>query len=128
MEGLMRASFGLLATFLVSFGAVTSFHAAAAEYGAIAVVPQQGVKYYGFGEGSSRAKAQNSALRKCGHSRCTVVENYRPGQCAIMALGRRQVFWNSAVPSSLQHERARLLNHCSRIDSNCRVILQQCQK
>jgi hypothetical protein len=124
----MSASFGLLVTLLVWVGAFTSSHAAAAEYGAIAVVPQQGVKYFGFGEGSSHAKARNSALRKCGHSRCTVVENYRPGQCAIMALGRLQVFWNSAVPASVQRERARLLNHCARVDSNCRVILQQCQK
>jgi len=127
-NGLMRAFLGLLVTFLVWVGAFTSSHAAAAEYGAIAVVPQQGVKYYGFGEGSSQAKAQNSALRKCGHSRCTVVENFRRGQCAIMAIGRRQVFWNSAVPASIQRERARLLNHCARIDSNCRIILQQCQK
>jgi hypothetical protein len=122
----MRALFGLLVA-LASVGTFASSHAAAAEHGAVAVVPQQGYKYHGFGEGSSRAKAQSSALRKCGHSRCTVVENYRPGECAIMALGKRQVFWNSAVPASLQRERARLLNHCARIDSNCRIILQQCQ-
>jgi len=124
----MSAPFGLLVTFLVWVGIFTSSHAAAAEHGAIAVVPKQGLKYHGFGEGSSRAKAQNSALRKCGHSRCTIVENYRPGQCALMALGRRQVFWNSAVPASVERERAWLLNYCARNDSNCRIILQQCQK
>jgi len=124
----MRASFELVAAVLVC-GAMTftGSPAAAAEYGAIAVVPQQGAKYYSFGNGPSQAKAQKTALRKCGHSRCKIVENYRPGQCAIMALGRRQVFWNSAVPANVLRERARLLKHCDRIDSNCRVILQQCQ-
>lgn len=96
-------------------------------YAAIAVVPRQGVKYYGFGEGESASEARKSALRKCANANCKVVANYRPGQCAIMVSGTKQIFWNTATQPTAERLRAATLNHCERIDTACRTILQQCQ-
>jgi Caspase domain/Putative peptidoglycan binding domain/Domain of unknown function (DUF4189) len=95
-------------------------------FGAIAVVPREGVAYYGFGGGASGVLAEKEALRRCGDRRCEVVEKFGPGECAVMVLGEQQVFWNRGTALTIEGARDYLVQHCSRIDSSCRVIFQQC--
>jgi hypothetical protein len=103
---------------------LTCGSAVSATYGALAVVPGQGRDFHGFGTGHSSKAAQRAAIAQCGNGRCKIVITYVPGQCAHIALGIRQIFWNNKLFS--QREKEFTLAACNRVDADCEMIQSEC--
>jgi hypothetical protein len=98
--------------------------AAAQSYGALAVVPGQGHQHHGYAAGQSAQEAQAAALLKCSRSNCEVVQVYRPGECAHIALGATQIWWNMERFTSA--EGATVAQHCRTQDGPCRMLVSEC--
>ena len=98
--------------------------AASAPYGALAVVPGQGRDFHGFATGPSPKTAEKDAMAQCANRRCKIVITYVPGQCAHIALGVRQIFWNNKRFG--QGEKEFILAGCNRLDSRCEMIQSEC--
>ena len=81
---------------LVLIGTTTVAEVVKAEtYAALAVVPQHGRVHHGYAKRDSIKAARAAALRKCGHARCIVAQDYRVPQCVHLVLGDGQIFWNN---------------------------------
>jgi hypothetical protein len=93
-------------------------------YGAFAVVAGQGRDYHGYGTGTSEEYAKKAAMAQCLNHRCKVATVYGPGQCAHIALGKRQVFWNNRLFS--KREGIYVLELCKKQDSDCKIIKSEC--
>jgi Domain of unknown function (DUF4189) len=119
--GMQRVLIAGLSLCLLS---LTCGSAASATYGALAVVPGQGRDFHGFGTGHSSKTAQSAAMAQCVNRRCKIVITYVPGQCAHIALGVRQIFWNNKRFS--QREKEFTLAGCNREDSGCEIIQSEC--
>ncbi len=97
---------------------------AAEPYAAFAVVPGKGATFHGFAQAETRSKARRQARSACGRRKCTVVQEYRKGQCAHVVLGTFQVFWNEV---GFTRARGReILAHCKKFDEGCRVVVAEC--
>ena len=95
-----------------------------ASYAALAVVPQQGRLYHGYAKADTASGARNSAYRKCDNTKCTVVQLYTSGQCANIALGNDQIYWNEEDFSTRSREA--VMAFCGRIDTDCQIIVSEC--
>jgi hypothetical protein len=93
-----------------------------AYYAAIAVVPQQGRRYWGFAARPEAMSARHAALSQCGHQRCIVASEFVPGQCAIVVQGQNQVFWGGEPPD----DNNTVLDYCELQDSGCEIVVLQC--
>lgn len=100
--------------------------ALAKTYAALAVVPQHGRVHHGYAKRDSINQARAAALRKCGHARCIVAQDYRAPQCVHLVLGDGQIFWNNDRYG--RNERGRIVDACRRVDENCSVIVSECLK
>jgi uncharacterized protein DUF4189 len=100
--------------------------AEAKTYAVLAVVPGHGRVYHGYAKRDSLPKARAAALRKCAHKNCIVVQEYTTAQCAHLALGNDQIYWNNH--RFRRSERARVLDECSRVDDKCTIIVSECIK
>ena len=95
--------------------------------GALAIVWGQGAKFHGFSSDGSATKNRKAAIWRCGNQRCEITQEYHKGQCAVLVLGKGQLFWNdpkSFTPTNIVNNN--LLAHCNRIDNSCRTILTEC--
>ncbi|WP_156640219.1 DUF4189 domain-containing protein [Bosea sp. PAMC 26642] len=118
-----------LRTAILLAGLATFLHAdfsfaTAAEYGALAVVPKQGRVFRGFGTAATAGEARNLALSECKNSRCVVAQEYQPGQCAHVILGRGQIYWNNAVFT--RRQLSTIVSGCISNDHDCKLILSHC--
>ncbi|WP_391564103.1 DUF4189 domain-containing protein [Rhizobium laguerreae] len=93
-------------------------------YGAVAVVPGQGLDYHGIAIGSSAREARQSALKLCGKARCKIVQQYVSGQCIHAVTGSHQIFWNNSLFSA--REKNSVLKACKKADTGCKVIQSTC--
>jgi hypothetical protein len=100
--------------------------------GALAVVWGQGAKFHGFSSIGSAAQNRKEAIRKCGNARCEIAQEYHKGQCAVLVLGKGQIFWNGGKNGDVaafgpkNTVRNNLLAHCNKIDDGCDIILTEC--
>lgn len=91
---------------------------------ALAVVPQQGRKYWALAIAESPADARKQALVNCGNSSCKVVEEYAVGECAIVIQGDTQVFWGKGP----EDEQGEVLDYCNLQTRNCQIAKYECLK
>jgi hypothetical protein len=126
MKQFGAALIGLLGLFVVELGCGLSHVADAKTAAALAVVPGHGRVYHGYAKRDSVPNARAAALAKCARKNCIVVQVYTPPQCAHLALGKHQIFWNNRRFS--RSERAAVLDECRRVDDNCEIIVSDCIK
>ena len=88
----------------------------------MAVVPREGNIHWGLGQAASEEQAASEALHLCANSRCRVVHTYRPGDCAVVVLGRDQVFWTESNAESAKLA----LDTCEAATSGCEIKRQLC--
>jgi Domain of unknown function (DUF4189) len=98
--------------------------AAPQSYAAVAVVPGQGLAHHGYAKGETAGQARRGAIDQCSDSRCTVVRQYSPGQCAHLVVGSSQIFWNDTRFTAT--EKGNVLAYCQSHDKSCRVIRSEC--
>jgi hypothetical protein len=110
--------------FFTCFLAATISAQAKPSYGAIAVVPGQGLDFHGVAIESSASEARDAAMKRCGKSRCKIVQDYVPGQCMHVVTGYHQIFWNNALFS--KREKSSILQACRKTESGCKVIKSAC--
>jgi hypothetical protein len=117
-----------LSTLLVVgvFGGKFIESAHAKTYAVLAVVPGHGRVYHGYAKRDTLPKARSAALGKCAHKNCVVVQVYTAPQCAHLALGNDQIYWNNR--RFRRSERGVVLDECSRVDDNCEIIVSECIK
>jgi len=121
---LERVEMRFLSLFAVLSLVVGISAGAKSQYGAVAVVPGQGLDYHGIAIESSAREARQTALKLCGMARCAVVQQYVPGQCIHVVMGSHQIFWNNALFSA--REKSSVLRACKRAESGCKVIQSTC--
>jgi hypothetical protein len=91
---------------------------------ALAVVPQQGRKYWALAIAESPSDARRQALANCGNSSCMVVEEFAVGECAIVVQGDTQVFWGKGP----EDDKGEVLNYCNLQTRNCQIAKYECLK
>ena len=93
-----------------------------ARYAVMAVVPREGRTYWGLGQAATEQQAASEAMSLCANSRCRIVHTYRPGDCAVVVLGKAQVFWTESNAESAQLA----LETCQAATSGCEIKRQLC--
>lgn len=93
-------------------------------FGALAVVPGRGHQFHGYAAASSAQQAQSTALHICSRSNCEIVQVYRPGECAHVALGSTQIWWNTERFTA--GEGAFIAQHCRVEDGPCAMLVSEC--
>ena len=93
-----------------------------AKFAVMAVVPHEGNIHWGLGQAATEQQAASEALGLCANSRCRVVHTYRPGDCAVVVLGRDQVFWTESNAESAKLA----LDTCEAATSGCEIKRQLC--
>lgn len=96
----------------------------AVTYAALAVVPGKGRMFHGYAKRQSRRAARTEARSKCSNYDCTVVQDYKSGQCVHIVLGNDQIYWNEE--NFNPGHRQDVLSFCNRIDDNCQVVVSEC--
>lgn len=120
------ALIGLIGFLVVELSGGLSRVAEAKTIAVLAVVPGHGRVYHGYAKRDSLPKARAAALAKCAHKNCIVVQVYTPSQCAHLALGKDQIYWNNR--RFRRSERAAVLDECQRVDDTCEIIVSECIK
>lgn len=95
---------------------------AAGDQAAVAVVPQDGRRHWGFAVRSDRSSAEAAALRLCGSQRCRIVQNYQKPDCPVLVQGENQIFWGGTHRDDL----SAVLDYCGLQDSGCQLVVHKC--
>lgn len=94
----------------------------AGAHAAVAVVPQEGRRHWGFAVRGDRSSAEAAALRLCGSRRCGIVQNYQKPDCAVLVQGENQIFWGGSRRDDL----GVVLDYCGLQDSGCQLVVHKC--
>jgi Domain of unknown function (DUF4189) len=89
---------------------------------AMAVVRGEGARHWGLGIAPSEQQAAAAAIEQCADRRCTVVETYTTGECAVVVLGRTQVFWGGEDGGTKDE----VLSLCEAVTDHCEIKRDVC--
>jgi hypothetical protein len=89
---------------------------------ALAVVPQQGRRFWHLAVADSAADANKKALAGCANPLCKVVQEYEAGDCAIVVQGQDQVFWGRGPGETI----GEVLDYCNLQTRSCQLVRHEC--
>ncbi|MGF7206739.1 hypothetical protein GGE65_001300 [Skermanella aerolata] len=89
---------------------------------ALAVVPQQGRRFWHLAVADHAADARRNALTGCANPLCKVVHEYAPGDCAIVVQGQDQVFWGREPSETI----GEILDYCNLQTRSCQLVRHEC--
>jgi hypothetical protein len=92
-----------------------------ASVAAIAVVPQEGRRYWALELGDTFKDAERAAVSACGHSKCVAVDYYLADSCVIVVAGDTQIFWGGG-----KYTIDEVMSFCSTESNHCEIVKQVC--
>jgi hypothetical protein len=93
-----------------------------ASVAAMAVVSQQGRRYWALELGDTFKDAERAAVFACGNLKCHVVDYYMTGSCAMAVAGDTQIFWGGEPEQSIDE----VMSECEIESKDCEIVKRVC--